>query len=249
MKRFSFSRFQVSPVNQAAFEACRAVAELQPVSPLPMVLIGASGSGKTHLLYSVVNHVRAACEKTGLAFVTAREFPHAVFRLLTDPSPLHRAESAILLVDQLESFTEHLPELESLVELFLGQGHAVIVGTNVRPSRLANLGPKLQNLLAAGTQIALEPLPSAAGTIVETTPDTAAIQEETLQLRNELAQEHERLQAATEQINALKDQFGAETLKDQTLARELEAKSADKASTLTQELEAEQREQYVNASK
>lgn len=157
MKRYSFSTFEVDDSNRGAFEICRAVSELQSVSPQPVVLLGDDGCGKTHLLYAIVNHVRASSARAGLAYVTAREFPKEVRSLAIDPSPVEKASSAILLVDQLDKFSELTEELEAIVRVFLDNHHCVVVASAVHPERLKNLTEGLRNLLTGGLIVGIRP--------------------------------------------------------------------------------------------
>lgn len=156
MKRYSFATFQVHDSNREAFEACQALAELRAMAPQPVILVGDNGCGKTHLLYAVVRHIRAHSARTGLAFVTARDFPEAVRRLIADPSPVDDADSAILLVDQLEQFNGHTEDLEAVVRLFLEDGHAVLIACSVHPTRLQELTPGLRAILDKGRIIPMK---------------------------------------------------------------------------------------------
>lgn len=157
MRRCSFSTFQISHANRGAVELCRAVAALEPVAPMPVILVGEEGCGKTHLLYAIVNAVRADSARTGLAYVTARDFPEEVRSLLDEPGLVARAEAAILLVDQLEDFREHTDELEAVTRLFIANGHSVVMASSVHPGRLKNLPASFQELLACGRVVRMEP--------------------------------------------------------------------------------------------
>ena len=153
MQRYTFSTFSVDAGNREAHEVCRATADLKPLSSMPVVLLGDDGCGKTHLLYSVVNQIRSGAGKTGLAYVTAREFPEKVRALIKDPAPVQRASSAILMVDQLEKFTERLEELEAVVRIFLDNKHYVLMASSVHPDRLNNLPFGLRGLIKKGRTI------------------------------------------------------------------------------------------------
>ncbi len=157
MKQYNFGTFTVDDSNRVAFETCRDIANLRPVSPLPVVLLGDRGCGKTHLLYSIVNRVRASSGRTGLAYVTAHDFPEQVRALISDPSPVERAGSAILLVDQLEGFDECVEELDAVIRIFLDNGHYVLLASNVHPGRLHALSEELRGVLAAGHLIDIVP--------------------------------------------------------------------------------------------
>ena len=163
MQRYTFSTFNMDVTNREAYEVCRATADLKPVSPMPIILLGDEGCGKTHLLYSVVNQIRSGSGKTGLAYVTAREFPEKVRSLVKDPAPVQRAASAILMVDQLEKFTDRLEELEAVVRIFLDNNHYVLMASSVHPDRLNNLSFGLRGLIKKGRVVRLGTLPASTG--------------------------------------------------------------------------------------
>lgn len=153
VKRLSFSTFLVDDSNRDAFEVCSAVAELEPVSPQPVLLLGEEGCGKTHLLYAIVNRVRSSTARTGLAYVTAHDFREEVRGLIADPTPLDKVSSAILLVDQLEQFTELTEELEAVVQIFLDKGYNVVLASNRHPARLTNITAGLRAAVERGRTI------------------------------------------------------------------------------------------------
>jgi len=153
MKRFSFGTFLVDDSNRKAFEVCRDVANLQPLGSGPSILLGDPGCGKTHLLYAIVNRTRAGATGTGVAYITADDFPKQVRNLTRDPSPVQRAKSAILIVDSLERFKDGLDDLEAVVRLFLANNHYVVLATAVNPNRLRNLTQGLRAIIGQGSLI------------------------------------------------------------------------------------------------
>lgn len=157
MKRFNFGTFLVDDANRRAFEVCRDISDLTPVSPQPVLLLGDEGCGKTHLLYSIVNRVRAGSSKTGLAYVTAYDFPDQVRALIDDPSPVQRAQTAILLVDQLEAVREWIEEMEGVIRIFLDNRHSVVIASSVHHGRLHNLPKSFKELLDSGSIVQIVP--------------------------------------------------------------------------------------------
>ncbi len=153
MKRFSFNTFLEADGNRAALSICKRIAELEPVAPMPVLLLGEEGCGKTHLLYSIWKRVKATSPRTSLAVVTAREFRREVRDLIGDPSPVQKADSAILLIDQLELFDDLLEELEAVVRIFIDNNQYVLLASNVHPRRLKALPPGLRDMIAAGQTV------------------------------------------------------------------------------------------------
>lgn len=176
MKRFTFGTFRVDEGNREAYELCLQVANLNFIEPQPIVLMGESGSGKTHLLYSIVNRIRAGTTRAGIAYVTAYDFPDTVRALVDDPAPVRKTRKAVLLVDQLEEFGDLVDDLEAIVRLFLDCGHCVVLGTSIHPKRLINITPGLAEIAARGKIVLVKATP----------PDTKASI-----LQQQLVQEHQ----------------------------------------------------------
>lgn len=167
MQQFSFSTYLVDDSNRAAYEVCHEIADLKPVQPQPLILLGDSGCGKTHLLYSIVNRVRSASANSGLAFVRATDFPEPVRALIHDPSPLDRSPHAILLVDDLELFGDRAEDLVAVVDLFISRQQYVVIATSLHPGRLSDVPEGLLAILARAqiVEIAAEESASRAHSI------------------------------------------------------------------------------------
>ncbi len=191
MKQYTFSTFLVDDSNRAVFQLCEAIANLQPGISLPVTLLADKGNGKTHMLYSIVNRVRAGSARTGLAYVTANDFPDQVRALISDPSPVERAESAILLVDQLDLFDNSVEDLEEVVRIFLDNNHYVVLASSVHPGRLQNITDGLKNIILSGQ-------------VLEITPKGADIREELIKRQESKASEGivKKQQAKIDQLRA-----------------------------------------------
>ncbi len=57
--QYRFDTFAEGESSRLAFAACRSIAERAEFHGNPLVLIGSTGLGKTHLLHSVANFLRA----------------------------------------------------------------------------------------------------------------------------------------------------------------------------------------------
>jgi len=192
MSHFNFGNFLVDESNHDAFQVCQDIADLIPVSPLPVLIVGDEGCGKSHLLYSIVNRLRAGTAKTGLALVTANAFPDQVRGLISDPTPVAKAKSAILLIDQLEQFRDHLEELEGVVRIFLDHDHYVIGASSIHPGRLRDLPDGLRRTFESGTVATIKPSQS--------TPQIERVRQ---QIRSEHQDELDRASKEIEELRML----------------------------------------------
>jgi hypothetical protein len=157
MERYNFGTYLVDDENRSAYTQCHAIASLTSPAPQPVLLLGEPGCGKTHLLYSVVNRVRSQFSDVGIAYINAEEFPDQIRNLILDPSPLKKTDEAILLVDELDSFSEEGEVLEEVIRLFMKEEHFIIVASNVHPKRLKLLPDSLVSLLLQGTICPIHP--------------------------------------------------------------------------------------------
>lgn len=192
MSHFNFGNFLVDESNHEAFQVCQDIADLIPVSPLPVLIVGDEGCGKSHLLYSIVNRLRAGTAKTGLALVTANAFPDQVRSLIGDPTPVAKAKSAVLLIDQLEAFRDHLEELEGVVRIFLDHDHYVIGASSIHPGRLRELPDGLRRTFESGTVVTIKPSQS--------TPQIERVRQ---QIRSEHQDELDRAEKEIEELRML----------------------------------------------
>ncbi len=152
---FSFARFKVDDYNRAAFMACRAIAEQRSTGRAPLVLRGAAGTGKTHLLCATAQMLRGQRPEAILALVMPHALPDRVRALAEDPGPLGAGRPAVLLIDELERFGETPAALCEAAEQFRAHGHAVVVATRVAPHRLQALDAHFRAFLQGGEVLSL----------------------------------------------------------------------------------------------
>ena len=225
MQAYSFETFEVTDANRHAFELCQAISGLEYRSSHTVLLLGPRGAGKTHLLWSVVQAVRAGTAKAGLALVLADEFPDKVRQLVDNPAPIQTGKPAILLVDELEEFRgKHAKELEAVVETFLENRHTVVLASNVSPDRLPHLSDGFKALLGTGSVMPIKP----RATVAAATPDAPAdgagqtLEAECEALRTELATARHGL----EETERLKQRLQAVEQEKATLHEQLSRMAA-----------------------
>ena len=237
MNGHSFESFEVHSANRAAFEACRAVARRDYSGPRPVVLLGDAGTGKSHLLWSIVRETRAAKTRIGLGLVLPGQFPDAVRNLVGNPAPVRKGRPALLLVDELERFQENAPDLEAVVKLFLENGHDIVFATRTPPERITALSKGLRAVLEEANTLQVQahaPQPFA---------EPASLGDEVARLMDELEQLRIERDALLEQSRRHETETArlAEALEEQTghdaAATEAAAEKEAEAETLRAQLE------------
>lgn len=71
---YTFDTFVVSRKSRAAFSACAAVAANPGRGRNPLILSGATGSGKTHLLHAIAQSIRSRHAASNVLRVTCEAF-------------------------------------------------------------------------------------------------------------------------------------------------------------------------------
>ncbi len=156
MRESTFSSFLSHDGNRRAHDLCLAVSRAEPVSPLPLVLVGERGSGKTHLLRSVAHRLRATLGHAAIVMLSPQSKPEEMTRLANDPKPIDMARYAVLLIDDLHGFTGHFDTLTRLIGVFLENDHPIIVASEVHPDRLASLPPPLSRIVHGGQVVQVD---------------------------------------------------------------------------------------------
>jgi chromosomal replication initiation ATPase DnaA len=152
----SFDSFVEGPSNRAAVAAARAVADRASGYPNPLLITGAAGLGKSHLLAAIAAQARARDPAARVEVETTAGLRQRLQGARGGVQPLH--ECALLLLDELEGVTGS-PDLEALVlELLLGRvpfGRPVVLAGNWNPERPGEADPDLVRSVAEGTTVAV----------------------------------------------------------------------------------------------
>lgn len=157
--RYTFSTFLPGPSNNLAFRAARGVASMGGRGFSPLVIYGAPGLGKSHLLHAIANDV--ADKRVGIT--SAEHFTNELVRAIKDNKTAElRAKFRsldILLVDDVQFLggktriqEEFLFTFDALEE----RGKTVILCADRAPKRLAGFEPRLLSRLCGGLSVEIE---------------------------------------------------------------------------------------------
>ena len=103
---YTFDNFIVGNSNKFAYSAATAVAK-SPVSVYnPLFIYGASGLGKTHLLYAIMNQIKSRMPQANVIYVKGEEFTNQLiesFSSRTSPAFRQKYRHAdLLLIDDIQ---------------------------------------------------------------------------------------------------------------------------------------------------
>jgi chromosomal replication initiator protein len=151
--------------NELALGACRR-AVTHPGDFNPLLLIGASGLGKTHLLQGVQRLAEAQREGLEARFCTAEDFTRAFGRAVEQR---HRGafrqrfeECDLLLLDDLQFLARNSrrktqEELLHVLDALLRTGAQVMLAADAPVEEMTELLPRLRERLQGGLTVLLEP--------------------------------------------------------------------------------------------
>ncbi len=160
MKALTFDTFIQHPSNQNAYDLCKKLARFDDTLKNPIVLLGDSGAGKTHLLWAVVNHYRAGQTPVGIALISPVSFPEVVKDLASKPEKLTAATPVVLLVDDLHGFDRaSAGDLERVLFALQEHGHYAILAAQQHPTLIPALSGKCKAFLNDGSVVGINPLP------------------------------------------------------------------------------------------
>ncbi|MGB0907163.1 MAG: chromosomal replication initiator protein DnaA [Maricaulaceae bacterium] len=159
-QRFTFDNFVVGGPNEFAFAVARQISSATEPQYNPVVIHGANGIGKTHLLYAVENAItqndpqrRVKCissEKFVSAFVSSvrgggRDGIEAFKSSLRDVDVLI-IDDAHFIADKPGSQEELLLTLISLVD----EGRQVLIAADRHPDQIEKASERLKSYLSSG---------------------------------------------------------------------------------------------------
>lgn len=165
MKGLTFENFITYDTNKAAYDICMQLVTLDKTLPRPIVLLGESSAGKSHLLWSIVNHFRINNMDVGVALISAMDFPAKVKQLVERPEKFKK-RPVFLLVDDLHLFDKDMEDLERVLFAVQNHGHIAVLATKIHPNVLPTLSGKLKALLNDGAIIGIKALPKSNGAAI-----------------------------------------------------------------------------------
>ncbi|MCL2100615.1 MAG: DnaA/Hda family protein [Fibromonadales bacterium] len=168
--QYRFDSFAEGESSRLAYAACKALVEDGELHGNPLVLIGGTGLGKTHLLHAIANALRAKNPELKIICSTALEFyeeygKKALQKKENNPAPLeemalrHRNADVFILDDfqNIQSKTKSQHELLQIFNTLLLASKPVITASQLPISDMESLNESLRSRLTSGLTIQISP--------------------------------------------------------------------------------------------
>ncbi len=162
---YTFENFVVGSSNRVAYETSLLVCGSPAVYYNPLFLYGPSGLGKTHLLFAIINEMKAKRPGFNVVYITCEEFTN----LLVD-SISKKADPAIfrsrfrnldfLLVDDIQFLANKRAVQEEMFHTFealYNNGKQIVFASDRPPEELENIDKRLIGRFSMGGLIDIQP--------------------------------------------------------------------------------------------
>jgi len=162
--RLTFDNFVVGPSNELAVAVAKQIASAKPVQFNPIVMHGANGMGKTHLLYAIENMLVQNTPDHRVKFMSAENFVSTfvasvrgsgkgsgreaieAFKTSLRDVDVLIIDDAHFITDKPSSQEEFLHTLISLVDT----GRQIIIAADRHPDKIDKASERLKSYLSSG---------------------------------------------------------------------------------------------------
>lgn len=155
--KFTFEQFVIGDANRFAHAAALAVAENPGNAYNPLFVVGPPGVGKTHLLHSIGNYVRAYGGGLTVRYTTVERFTNEFLEALktrdVDAFKHRYRRNDVLLIDDVQFLESKVKTEEEFFHTFnaLHETGSQLVLTSDRPPRdIAKLDERLRQRFGSG---------------------------------------------------------------------------------------------------
>ena len=155
--KYTFEQFVIGDANRFAHAAALAVAELPAQAYNPLFIVGPPGVGKTHLLHSIGNYVRAYGGGLTVRYTTVEaftnEFVAALKRRDVDAFKQRYRTNDVLLIDDVQFLESKMKTEEELFHTFNAlqeTGSQLVLTSDRAPHDMSALHERLRQRFESG---------------------------------------------------------------------------------------------------
>ena len=162
---YTFDNFIVGNTNKFAHAACRAIAKDPNHFYNPLFIHGASGLGKTHLLYAITNDILLRRPDANVVYVRGEDFTNELIRSLSKKMPMQYfrdryRKADVLLVDDIQFIAGKPSTQEEFFHTFnalYDEKKQIILASDRPPKEIQNLEDRLESRFSWGLVVDVQP--------------------------------------------------------------------------------------------
>ena len=158
--RYTFESFVVGPFNELAYAAAQAVIKTPGLSYNPLFVYGSTGHGKTHLIQSIGNAIKAVNPNRKIFYFTSERFVNDYVNSVQANKVNQFKEKYrkydCLIMDDIQFLTGKDKTQEELFHLFnimKDSNKQIVFSSDKHPNFIAGLEERLKSRFAAGMVI------------------------------------------------------------------------------------------------
>jgi chromosomal replication initiator protein len=162
--KYTFEQFVIGDANRFAHAAALAVAELPGQAYNPLFIYGPPGVGKTHLLHSIGNYIRACEAGLSVRYTTVETFTNQFIAALSGGSIAgfkgRFRRNDVLLIDDVQFLASKAKTEEEFFHTFNAlheAGSQLVLTSDRMPRDLEALEDRLRERFEAGLVTAIRP--------------------------------------------------------------------------------------------
>jgi len=162
--RYTFETFVVGPFNELAYAASQAVIKKPGIVYNPLFIYGNTGHGKTHLIQSIGNQMKALYPEKRIFYATSEKFAMDYINSVQANKVGQFKEKYrkydILIMDDIQFLSSKEKTQEELFHLFnniYDNNKQIIFSSDKHPNFIPNLEDRLKSRFSAGMIVDIPP--------------------------------------------------------------------------------------------
>jgi len=164
--KYTFDTFVKGDNNRFAFNAALSVAENPSNSYNPLFIYGGVGLGKTHLMYSIVNHINKLHPDLKVMYVTSEEFTNDLIENLKMNKNINKEfrdkyrNLDVLLIDDIQFIIGKISTQEEFFHTFnalFNSNKQIVISSDKHPKEFETLEDRLKSRFEQGLIVDIQP--------------------------------------------------------------------------------------------
>jgi chromosomal replication initiator protein len=162
--KYTFETFVIGPSNRFPHAAAVAVAESPGKSYNPLLIYGASGLGKTHLLHAIGHYIHSYHTRLRVKYVSTEEMTNDFINAISDNQTAHfrsmYRDVDVLLIDDIQFLQSKIQTQEEFFHTFNSLHNAqkqIVMTCDRAPKMLEALEPRLVSRFEWGLLADIQP--------------------------------------------------------------------------------------------